>query len=1255
MPFKSLKLFWSNITFGYVNELIRRGNRTELKPSDFSPVEETEEAEELSIRLSDNLKRNNGNLAKSLWDTFGKSFSVVGFGFFIEIAFKIGEGYLLGQLLKWFQNPILMNAGYYYATGLVLVVAFHGFLRHWMFFNAIRIGMQVRIALTSTIYKKCLSLSTSHTTSSGLIVNLISSDVQKFEDASSWLNFIWVSPIELIVVWFFIYLEIGWSSLAPFITLALLFPLQAKLSQLFGNLRGLSMGLRDNWLKNISNMLSGVLVVKLYAWEDAFIKTVNLLRNQEIELLKRGSLLLSVNVSFTHTSPALLAIITFLTFNLSGGVLSPSNVFTVITYMNHTRITLVCNFPKGVQYVAESLVSLRRIEQFLSLSEIDHLQDDRVAQDAFLSELNDKEIVVSIQNATFSWEESFSSDIPNLDHPILHNISLTLRSGTLTAISGPVASGKSSLIQAILGEMKCDSGRIAVADCKIAYASQTPWIQSGTIKQNILFGSDYDPIWFDQVIKACAMERDISLFPNGVNTYIGERGVTLSGGQRARLALARAVYYNADLYLLDDPLAAVDVTVGKQLYNNCITGILKNKCVLLITQQVQLIGKSAFVMTLENGKLIAQTQSSASLMTVIDNSITELVVPPVTNEISMDYDLLKEELTTDMMEEESSNGSVAFDVYFEYMKSGSTVLGVVGFGFLMIIGQLSLLSTDWWLSHWSTQSPTEQGNPLYKTVVLVLLAFVMLFGTFRVTVYFLMCVSASQALFEKMLSAVFRSPMLFFQSNPQGRIMNRFSRDMALVDEMLPAAFFDTIACGLFFITTVIVTMVVVPYTIFLVPFLAFAFYKLQQYYLLTCRQVKRYESKCRSPVYAHVPSTLEGLTIIRSFTMEKNFAGQFYSNQNEHSRMLLCYLSCVRWLGLRLDLMVTAFLAAVTFGCVTFQSFLNVNPGLMGLLLTYLMSLCDMLQWCVRQGAETENLMISTERIFEYMKLPSEAPTVTVVSVAPNWPVKGEVVFEHMNLTYPNSNKEKPNPPTLVDFNITFQPGSRVGIVGRTGAGKSSLIQALFRIVEPSPTGSIKIDSVNTSDIGLDDLRSRISIIPQEPFCFKGTIRFNLDPFGKYTDEELWNVLELVKLKQAIESDAKKLDAIVVENGANWSVGERQLICLARAILRNSKLIVMDEATSSVDLNTDTLIQTMIRERSGSFGESTILTIAHRLLTVIDYDYILVLDQGSVKEYGKPWELLQNSSGYFYKMVQEMDEASIKELNELAYAAYKQ
>ncbi|KAJ1555144.1 Multidrug resistance-associated protein 4, partial [Nowakowskiella sp. JEL0078] len=1226
IPQRVSKNIFIRYTFNYCNELIKRGARRD-----------EDEAANLANRILNswnNEVKRNGKKAK-LWRAmvreFGFQYSLAGFAYFLESVFKILEAVMLGYLLTYFQTlDAPMSDGLIYSAILSAVVIAHAIVHHVEFWLAMRCGMQLRIGFITTIYQKCLKLSISHTSSTGLIVNLVSNDVQRFEDCSPFLHFIWLGPLEAILVWVFMYLQIGISSVIAIAAVFLLIPVQGAIAKQFRILREQAVFHRDERIRTLSDSLAGINVLKLYSWEIPFVERITQKRESELSTLNRANYLKSFNDALFFIS--------------SGGEFTSSKIFTTIALTQVVRLSMTNFFSRAVQYGIESIVSFSRIQEFLSLTEITHSEEKISVEENFVNKYDLKVVepegktLIAFDNSSFAWQST--SEDSELK-PTLQNISFHLRANEVVGICGPVGSGKSSLLHAVLDEMervegqsairrRISDGKTSTRKVKFAYVSQSPWIASGTIKDNILFGSDFDENWFWQVVKACALETDLNLFQNRENTLIGERGVTLSGGQRARLSLARAVYYNADIYLLDDPLSAVDTKVGRHIFENCINGILRNKARLLVTHQLQFIRDCDKVLLLENGKVtsfgdfetVVKSENSKFADVLRDFSKKDKdseegdvdSMPISTSEKKDDDKITVEDSSPakEIIKEDSAVGNIGLEIYTKYFASGTGILTGTCLVLLLLIGECSLVITDWWLSRWTQQSVLSgHAAPAFYPIIFAALVIFALFTSIaRAFLFYYIGLRSSRKLFSSMLNAVMRSPMSFFQFNPHGRLM---------------------------------------------------------KYFMLTSRQIKRIESITRSPVYGTFPSTLEGLSTIRAFDAEDRFFKTFVKTQNQNTQVWFMFLSTSRWLGLRLDFMSSCFILLVSFLAVLLRQSLNLTPGIVGLLLSYTLQLIGLLQWSVRQSAEVENMMVSVERVLEYTSLEPEAPAFTDIRPPEFWPDHGDINIKNMSLTYPKTMK-----PALTNITIHLKPGQRCGIVGRTGAGKSSFLQAIFRLVEPEPaSGAIFIDGIDTSTIGLADLRSRISIIPQEPFCFRGTLRFNIDPFSRYSDQELWKALDAVELKHVIEAMPEKLDAPVSENGGNWSFGERQLICLARAILRlNTKLIVMDEATSNVDLRTDELVQNAIRGRrkvgdaddskDSLFADATVITIAHRLQTVIDFDCLMVLSGGSLVEFGSPWELLQkdpsDESAWFRRMVEEISNEEVKEgLKKIAFEKFSE
>ncbi|KAH9505171.1 Multidrug resistance-associated protein 4 [Bulinus truncatus] len=941
----------------------------------------------------------------------------------------------------------------------------------------------------------------------------------------------------------------------------------------------------------------------------------------------------------------------------------------------------------------ECCAASTRLQRFLLLEELDHSSS---VEHTHLNQ-SDEKCFVELDNVTAKWEGNMS------EINTLEKISLRVDPGKLVAVIGPVGAGKSSLLMSILGELPAQTGNVRVSG-RVAYVSQQPWIFSGSVRQNIVFGGIYDKAKYDRIVKVCALKRDFEIMPQGDITLIGDRGVSLSGGQRARVSLARALYMDADIYLLDDPLSAVDSAVGRHIFEKCIVGYLKKKPRILVTHQVQFLPVADTIYILKEGKINIQgsfdelSQSGVDFSELlkrpekeepsspqVGSSINPLSVNAEITELGSHLSLhsiadgYEPEAVQLPDNEERATGTVSMKIYVDYFKAGA---GVIKFTILVLVNiaaQVFYVGSDWWLSRWSNQEEAKyaalekhrlwleahnltdvynssdlSGNfssnitvpyvdsyfNIYVFTGIILAVF--LFGLARALLFFKIAVDASQKLHNMMFSRILRSPISFFDTNPVGRILNRFSKDVGHMDDLLPVTFFDFIQCALLIAGIILVAGIVNPYVFIPTVPLAICFVMVRKYYLQTSRSIKRLEGTTRSPVFSYLSATLQGLHTIRSMNMEQKFMEEFDAYQDKHSEAWFLFLATSRWLAVRLDWLCALFVTAVTVCSVLAAE--SMSAGLVGLSITYTMTLMGMFQWGVRQSAEVENQMISVERVIEYSRLPQEADleSTSDKKPPPSWPQQGEITGSGVCLRYAPS-----GPLVLKDLTFVIRGKEKVGIVGRTGAGKSSLITTLFRMAEPE--GTLVIDGINILQIGLHDLRSKISIIPQDPVLFTGSLRKNLDPFQQHQDEHLWKSLEEVKLKDQIKDLPEGLGAEVSEGGVNFSVGQRQLICLARAVLRNNKILLIDEATANVDPITDELIQQTIRTK---FKECTVLTIAHRLHTIIDSDRVMVLDNGRIVEFDQPYVLLSQGHGFFYEMVQQLGKAEFDHLMELTKAS---
>ncbi|XP_021551662.1 ATP-binding cassette sub-family C member 4 isoform X3 [Neomonachus schauinslandi] len=1226
----------SRVFFWWLNPLFKIGHKRRLEEDDMYSVLPEDRSRHLGEELQGYWDKEvsraekdarKPSLTKAIIKCYWKSYLVLGIFTLIEEGTKVVQPIFLGKIINYFENhdptnSVALHEAYMYATVLTICTLILAILHHLYFYHVQCAGMRLRVAMCHMIYRKALRLSNvaMGKTTTGQIVNLLSNDVNKFDQVTIFLHFLWAGPLQAIAVTALLWMEIGISCLAGIAVLIILLPLQSCLGKLFSSFRSKTATFTDVRIRTMNEVITGIRIIKMYAWEKSFADLITYLRRKEISKILSSSYLRGMNLASFFVASKIIIFVTFTTYVLLGNVITASHVFVAVSLYGAVRLTVTLFFPAAIEKVSEAVISIQRIKNFLLLDEIAQ-RTPRLPSDG--------KMIVHVQDFTAFWDKASET-------PTLQGLSFTVRPGELLAVIGPVGAGKSSLLSAVLGELPRSQGLVSVHG-RIAYVSQQPWVFSGTVRSNILFGKKYEKERYEKVIKACALKKDLQLLEDGDLTVIGDRGATLSGGQKARVNLARAVYQDADIYLLDDPLSAVDAEVGRHLFELCICQTLHEKITILVTHQLQYLKAASQILILKDGKMVQKgtytefLKSGVDFGSLLKKENEEADESPAPGSPALRIRSFSE---SSVWSQQSSRPS---------LKDGAPEVQAVAY-----------ILQDWWLSYWANEQSalnvTVNGKEnvtekldlaWYLGIYSGLTVATVLFGTARSLFVFYVLVHSSQTLHNKMFESILRAPVLFFDRNPIGRILNRFSKDIGHMDDLLPLTFLDFFQTFLQVLGVVGVAVAVIPWiAIPLIP-LGILFFVLRRYFLETSRDVKRLESTTRSPVFSHLSCSLQGLWTIRAYKTEERFQELFDAHQDLHSEAWFLFLTTSRWFAVRLDAICAILVIVVAFGSLILAT--TIDAGQVGLALSYALTLMGMFQWCVRQSAEVENMMISVERVMEYTDLEKEAPWEYQKRPPPSWPQEGTIVFDNVNFSY-----SLDGPLVLKHLTALIKSREKVGIVGRTGAGKSSLISALFRLSEPE--GKIWIDKILTTEIGLHDLRKKMSIIPQEPVLFTGTMRKNLDPFNEHTDEELWNAITEVQLKEAIEDLPGKLDTELAESGSNFSVGQRQLVCLARAILRKNRILIIDEATANVDPRTDEVIQKKIREK---FAQCTVLTIAHRLNTIIDSDKIMVLDSGRLKEYDEPYVLLQNEESLFYKMVQQLGKAEAAALTETAKQIY--
>ncbi|XP_075152488.1 multidrug-Resistance like Protein 1 isoform X4 [Haematobia irritans] len=1170
--------------------------------------------------------------------------------------------------------------GIFYAVVLFILAALQTVILGQYFHRMFIVGLRIRTALINAIYRKALVLSnaTRKESTVGEIVNLMAVDAQRFMDLTTYLNMLWSAPLQIGLALYFLWQLLGPSVLAGLAVMIILIPVNGVIANRIKTYQIRQMKYKDERVKLMNEVLSGIKVLKLYAWEPSFEKQVLQIRDKEIATLK-STAYLNASTSFLWScAPFLVSLVTFATYVLidENNVLDATKTFVSLSLFNILRFPLTM-LPMLISNLVQTQVSVKRINKFMNSEELD---PNNVQHDP------SKPNPLSIENGSFSWGDG---DVT------LKNINMQVKKNTLCAIVGTVGSGKSSVVQAYLGEMEKISGTVNTVG-SVAYVPQQAWIQNSTLRDNILFGRPYDRKRYNRVIDACALRPDIEMLSAGDQTEIGEKGINLSGGQKQRISMARAVYSDADLYFLDDPLSAVDAHVGKHIFEEVIgpKGLLAKKTRVLVTHGITFLPQTDNIYVMKLGEisesgtyqhllnkkgdfsdfLLQHLQEGGEEVEDLDVIKQQLEGTLESDELKNKFrkviTLAKQESLSDSVSvrsfesgtssirrrkrmdsqtsvvsvaskkdikleeqgklietEKSQTGGVEFAVYKHYIKSVGIFLSMATL-ILNFVFQAFQIGSNIWLTQWSNDKNVANDTGLRDMYLGVYGAFgfgqaIVSFGVALAP--WLGALHAALILHSTLLMNIFRLPLQFFDTNPIGRILSRFSKDLEALDTVLPRLFDDGLWCGFEVLATIVVISMSTPIFLAVIIPIAILYYFAQRFYVATSRQLMRLESVSRSPIYSHFGETVTGVSTIRAYSVQDRFIDE---SDNKVDKNQVCkYPSLIanRWLAIRLEMVGNLIiLFASLFAVLGGQT----NPGLVGLSISYALQVTQTLNWLVRMSSDIETNIVAVERIKEYGETKQEAPWVIENSkVSKEWPENGQVVFDNFKVRYREGLD-------LVLRGISFKiaGGEKVGIVGRTGAGKSSLTLSLFRIIEASG-GRILIDGIDISTLGLHMLRSRLTIIPQDPVLFSGSLRINLDPFEVKSDDEIWKALELSHLKAFVKSLPSGLNHEITEGGENLSVGQRQLVCLARALLRKTKVLVLDEATAAVDLETDDLIQKTIRSE---FKECTILTIAHRLNTILDSDKVIVLDKGEISEFDSPNNLLNNPQSAFYSMAKD-------------------
>ncbi|KAJ2784563.1 Transporter of the ATP-binding cassette (ABC) [Coemansia javaensis] len=1211
----------------------------------------------------------------------------------------------------------------------------------------------------------------------GKITNLMAVDANKISEVSAYLHLLYLLPVEIAIAVVMLYQLLGAASIGGLATILVLVPVQWWIISVWNAYQDQLMKASDRRMSAMNEILQGVRIIKFFAWEPQFERQVAEVRGNELGVLRRRYLVMTYSILLFFMAPVFVTLTTFAVYTaLMGHKLTASVAFTALALFKTLRSPMD-QLPDMISYCLQALVSVNRVQAFLDEEETPKYalaDSSRRAHDALLAGPKDATYAdvagatdIGFIDASFSWGPAPGAprDAPTETDPLLstpspcdaaaaaaapagsgpsggfelRNLTVSFPVGKLSIIAGPTGSGKSSMVMALLGEMLLTGGQVMIPGAalgsggeeeggaafapreSVAYVAQQAWLLNDTIRGNITFGLPYDKARYSEVVRMCALSRDLEILAAGDLTEVGERGVALSGGQKQRISLARAVYSPARHIVMDDCLSAVDAHTAKHLYENCLMApAMAGRTRILVTHSVALTIRGAAMVVVMNAGRIAVAGTPAEVLKsgqlgedvlheadgapegddshpagkgkATDQGVVDLAAgdrrdsvvraaeapspsppsppppppPPPPQAQALAPAAGDGKLTTD---EEWSRGHVSWRVYYKYITASGGVAVWAGLGALFVVGQGLQVAQDWWLREWAASYSSGGGGGdttayyIGMYGVIAVLCVVVIFG--RSLAQFWSSVRASRVLHEELLHTVLRAPVRFFDTTPVGRLVNRFSKDMETIDQALSSSL-------AIFVTELVASAAILVVITAITPAfaagavaIACVYWAIGVLYLSASREIKRFESVTKSPIYTQFGETLSGVSTIRAYGQEARFRRANYAKIDDNIRPFIYMWGANRWLSIRVDLAgATVSFAA---GLLALLATGRMDAGLAGLSLTYALNFTEHILWVVRFYSVNEMNLNSVERVVEYLDVEPEAP-VTVAGCAPpaGWPSAGRISVEGLELRYAPG-----LPPVIRGVTFQVRAGEKVGIVGRTGAGKSTLTLAMLRIMEAS-AGRIVVDGVDISRIGVGDLRSRVTIIPQDPVLFTGTVRSNLDPFGAHGDDELWLALRRAHLlgdeDEAAAAAAMAaaggssatlaatpppppvaaaaaaaaapapaagraisgLEMAVAEGGSNFSQGQRQLIALARALVKHTRVIILDEATASVDFDTDARIQATIRS---GFAESTLLCIAHRLRTIVDYDRVLVLDQGEVVEFDTPHALLQSKDGLFRHM----------------------
>ncbi|KAL6479111.1 hypothetical protein MHYP_G00125440 [Metynnis hypsauchen] len=1425
--------FLSRYFFWWTSPIMRKGFREKLRPADVYQAPSQDTADVLAERLEKEWDREvisakkKPSLLRALSRCFIRPFLLFGILLYLGEATKSVQPQLLGRIIASFDpfHEPEREQGYFLALGLGLLFIARFLLLQPAMFGLQHLGMQIRIALFSLIYKKTLKLSSRvlDKISTGQLVSLMSANLGKFDQSLGMAHYVWISPLQCILCVGLIWELIDINSLCALAAISLLGVIQACLSHKMGPYKAKRLLLTNKRLALTSEIMENLYSVKAYGWEEIMETIIKNIRQDEVKLTRKiGSLRYFYSAAYFFSA---IWVITAAVVPqaLTTGI-TVRRIFTTLSYCMVLRMTVTRQLPAGIQMWYDTIRLIWKIEDFLSKEEYKMLEYDLSIRD------------MTLENVTASWdegigelfekikEENKANGFPNGDGlfftnlyvtPVLKNISLHLHKGEMLAVAGSTGSGKSSLLMTILGELVPSSGRIRHSG-RVSFSSQTAWIMPGTIRDNIVFGLTYDEIRYTSVVKSCQLEEDLAALPEKDRTPLAEGGLNLSGGQKARVALARAVYRDADTYLLDAPFTHLDIATEKEIFDKCLCRLMASKTRIVVTNKIEHLKRADKILLLHNGEsffygtfseLQSQRPDFSSLLLGLEaydsinaerrcSILTETlrrvsvdessgirperlsyrqVAPPaykderkqsviinplvsdrkasfivtgleeevkrplpdrkislvpenelvdesfmandmyhnhvvhmagqrrqsvlafMTNaqgqgrrdqlqssfrrrlsivpqsELASEVDIYARRLSKDSvyditgdMDEENIEACFAdeqmenvfettkWNTYVRYVLSNKSLIYVLIFILIIyaieVAGSVTgifLITDVIWKEEYRLLdlNNTKQANlsladsqyavnirPTSSYYIIYIYVAtsesILALGFFRGLPLVHTMITISKKLHQKMLGSVLRAPMSILNTMKTGSIMNRFTKDMAIIDDMLPLLMFDLVQLTLVVIGCILVVSIMRPYIFLTATPLAIIFIVMRKYFLRTGQQLKQMETEARSPIFSHLIISLKGLWTIRAFDRQAYFETLFHKVLNTHTSVWFLYLSTLRWFLFRADIIYVFFFTLAAWIAVgTNQD----KPGEIGIIVALAMLILGTFQWCVVTSIAVDGMMRSVERVFKFIDLPSEEPkpklgqrkAIDLVIENPDasneatWPSRGQMDVQNLTVKYTEAGHA-----VLNNLSFTVEGGQKVGILGRTGSGKSTLFSALLRLTYTD--GDMAIDGVSFNNMPLQKWRKAFGVVPQKVFIFTGTFRMNLDPHGCHSDEELWSVAEEVGLKSVIEQFPDKLDFQLEYGGHVLSYGHKQLMCLARSILSRARILLLDEPSAHLDPLTVKVLKKTLRQ---SFFTCTILLCEHKVEPLLECQSFLMMEQGKVKTYESIQRLLNETS----------------------------